>query len=126
MKITLRLLGSFFVMSCLISLLSCDKLNITEQNFVTDYSKPEHWLSLPTDASKVGDVFYVYPTAWYKEDISEPDFCAIDSQGNLGKVPNFADARINLEKGVIECSSVDDSAMFEISGTMGLGVYPQV
>ncbi|MCK9625244.1 MAG: DUF3089 domain-containing protein [Bacteroidales bacterium] len=80
MKITLRLLCSFFVISCLILLLSCEKSDITEQNSVTDYSKQEHWLSLPTDASKVVDVFYVYPTAWYKEDTSEPDFCAIDNR----------------------------------------------
>ncbi len=80
MKITLRLLGFFLVIPCLISLSSCEKSNFNEPESVTDYSKPEHWLSLPTDNTKAVDVFYVYPTAWYKEDLSEPDFCAIDNR----------------------------------------------
>jgi len=80
MKILFRLLTSFFVIFSLISLFSCEKTDNTEQNFVTDYSKPEHWLSLPTDNSKDVDVFYVYPTAWYKEEPTEPNFCALDNQ----------------------------------------------
>jgi hypothetical protein len=79
MKILLRLLTSFFVIFSLISLFSCKETDNTEQNFVTDYSKPEHWLSLPTDNSKDVDVFYVYPTAWYKEEPTEPNFCALNN-----------------------------------------------
>jgi len=80
MKITFRLLGSFWVISCLISISSCEKSNITEPDSVTDYSKPAHWLSLPTENTKDVDIFYAYPTAWYKEDSSEPNFCAIDNR----------------------------------------------
>ena len=47
----------------------------------------------------------------------------VDAQGNFGLIPNFADARINLAKGVLECTSVDENAMYQISGAMGPGVY---
>jgi len=47
----------------------------------------------------------------------------LDAQGNFGLIPNFADARINLAKGVLECTSVDENAMYQISGAMGPGVY---
>ena len=44
----------------------------------TDYSISEHWLALPAP-SKAVDVFYAYPTAWYKAVKTEPNFCAIDN-----------------------------------------------
>lgn len=80
MKITLKLLSSFLVISCFLSLWYCKISDITEPEAVTDYSRPEHWLSLPTNNSKDVDVFYVYPTAWYKENPSEPNFCTIDNR----------------------------------------------
>ncbi|MDD2380241.1 MAG: hypothetical protein WCY58_09330 [Mariniphaga sp.] len=70
----LKLLISFFVMLFLTLLISCEKIPMDEPVPFTDYSNPEHWLSLPTDLSKDVDVFYVYPTAWYKEVASEPNF----------------------------------------------------
>lgn len=39
------------------------------------------------------------------------------------KVPDFADARIDLTQGVLICNSLNDSAMAAISGNIGLGVY---
>ena len=42
---------------------------------------------------------------------------------NFEKVLNFADARIDLTQGVLICSSVNDSAMYKLSGGMGLGIY---
>lgn len=48
-----------------------------------DYSKPEHWLSLPVSPQKDADVFYVYPTAWIKENKNEPDICEIDNKSML-------------------------------------------
>lgn len=51
-----------------------------KDNPITDYSKSEHWLSIPTDNTKSVDIFYVYPTAWYKENSNEPNFCAIDNR----------------------------------------------
>jgi len=79
MKISLKLLSVFIVIIYSLSFLSCDKSYTTEPNIVTDYSKIEHWLSLPTNNAKDVDIFYLYPTAWYKEDPSEPNFCTIDN-----------------------------------------------
>jgi hypothetical protein len=80
MKISLNLLGVFIVIISSLPLLSCDKSNHTEPEIVIDYSLDEHWLSLPANNAKDVDIFYAYPTAWYKEDPSEPNFCAIDNR----------------------------------------------
>lgn len=45
----------------------------------TDYSKPEHWLSVPVVADKKVDVFYLYPTAWKQISPNEPNICSIDN-----------------------------------------------
>ncbi len=45
----------------------------------TDYTKPEHWLSLPTTPDKKVDVFYLYPTSWQKVKESDPNICEIDN-----------------------------------------------
>lgn len=45
-----------------------------------DYSQTENWLYLPGIVEKDVDVFYVYPTAWFKEDSAEPNICAIDNR----------------------------------------------
>lgn len=63
----------------LISFMSCEKSDIIEPETVPDYARAEHWLSLPTNLTKDVDVFYLYLTAWYKKDPSEPNFCAIDN-----------------------------------------------
>jgi hypothetical protein len=49
----------------------------------TDYSKPEHWLSLPAVTDKAVDVFYLYPTAWKKVDPTDPNICEIDNPSML-------------------------------------------
>ena len=54
-----------------------------ENQDVTDYANPGHWLSLPVNPSKPVDVFYVYPTVWAKADPAEPNYCAIDHPGML-------------------------------------------
>lgn len=74
-----NLTSLFLVTSISLSFYSCDTLNIKDENPATDYSKTENWLSLPANGSMNVDVFYVYPTAWYKADPLEPDFCAIDN-----------------------------------------------
>ncbi len=79
MKITLRQLVPFLVTFCLISLFSCEKSEIPEQESVTDYSKSEYWLSLPAACTKDVDIFYLYPASWHKKDSSEANFCAIDN-----------------------------------------------
>ena len=46
-------------------------------NATTDYSVSTHWLSLPVSYKKV-DVFYVYPTVWYKSPDYHPNVCSVD------------------------------------------------
>jgi hypothetical protein len=67
------------VLTVLWALLSCNKSNPGEQDVVTDYSIHENWLSIPLSVDKAVDIFYVYPTAWYKKDSLEPNFCDLDN-----------------------------------------------
>ena len=48
-------------------------------SIATDYSKAEHWLSIPIVIDKKVDVFYLYPTAWMKVDKNESNICEIDN-----------------------------------------------
>lgn len=48
-----------------------------------DYSKSEHWLSLPSSVDKGVDVFYLYPTSWQKVNASDPSVCDIDNPSML-------------------------------------------
>ena len=80
MKSIHRLIQVFLVISLLSGLTSCNSLDGTVTELVTDYSNPEHWLSIPINNSKDVDIFYIYPTAWYKEDPSEPNICDIDNR----------------------------------------------
>lgn len=75
----IKVSGVLLVILMLSGLASCKSLEGTVADSATDYAKPEHWLSLPVDNEKEVDIFYLYPTAWYKEEVSEPDFCAIDN-----------------------------------------------
>jgi len=45
---------------------------------VTDYSKPDHWLVTPLNHDKAVDVFYLYPTAWTPDSLTNPLYCEID------------------------------------------------
>jgi Protein of unknown function (DUF3089) len=49
----------------------------------TDYSQPEHWLSLPTSADKPVDVFYLYPTEYVKPAAGGPVVCTSDDPGMM-------------------------------------------
>jgi hypothetical protein len=54
----------------------------------TDYSKPEHWLSLHYSAVKDVDVFYIYPTSWQNDpkvpnEKNAPHVCRIDNPSML-------------------------------------------
>lgn len=49
----------------------------------TDYSKSQHWLSLPATIEKEVDVFYLYPTVFQKIDKKEPNICDIDNPSML-------------------------------------------
>lgn len=53
-----------------------------------DYSKPKHWLALPSTAAKAVDIFYVYPTSWQNDpkvpnDKNEPHVCTINNPSML-------------------------------------------
>jgi hypothetical protein len=78
-------------------------------------------------ANNIGLV--INPINWRRDETPAP---ATESLGSympgkslihFEKVPDFADARIDLTQGVLICSSVNDSAMAAISGNIGLGVY---
>lgn len=45
----------------------------------TDYSQSEHWLNVPEEITKDVDVFYLYPSAWSKENADDPIVCDIDN-----------------------------------------------
>lgn len=44
----------------------------------TDYSRAEHWLALPA-TTKTVDVFYLYQTAWRKQNETDPNINDIDN-----------------------------------------------
>ena len=77
----MKFLSSFCMIFCLIALFSCTNSNVAESGSEINYSLSTNWLSLPNnDTKKEVDVFYVYPTSWFKEDPSEPNICAIDNK----------------------------------------------
>lgn len=56
----------------------------------TDYSQAEHWLSLPPTTKNV-DVFYLYPTAWRKQNETDPNINEIDNASmRIGSNAAFA------------------------------------
>lgn len=61
-------------------LMSCDDDSSTNPSVTaTDYSKPEHWLKLPTSTPLEVDIFYLYPTSWARKDSTEPIVCELDN-----------------------------------------------
>lgn len=50
---------------------------------VTDYSKAEHWLNVPTSTEKQVDVFYLYPTTYSPADQTNPSISTIDDAGMM-------------------------------------------
>ncbi|MBC3898884.1 DUF3089 domain-containing protein [Acetobacterium malicum] len=50
---------------------------------VTDYSKAEHWLNVPTSTEKQVDVFYLYPTTYAPADQTNPSISTIDDAGMM-------------------------------------------
>lgn len=77
----LRLLGCIATLMILMTAIArCkdkENANPIDTNTTTDYSVLTHWLSLPV-SSKKADVFYVYPTVWYKTSAYHPNVCAVD------------------------------------------------
>ncbi len=48
------------------------------KNDASDYSERENWLSLPASNDGEVDIFYLYPTAYYKSADTDPDVCEIN------------------------------------------------
>ena len=67
------------IMVVLMLLLSLNVVAFANESQTTDYSKAEHWLSLPSADLKEVDVFYLYPTVFQKIDNKEPNICNIDN-----------------------------------------------
>jgi len=70
------------------------RLGYKNEENATDYSKSEHWLSLPASVDKKVDVFFLYPTAWQKVNNSDPNICDIDNPSMLigAKIAFYKDA----------------------------------
>jgi hypothetical protein len=51
----------------------------------TDYSKTNHWLTVPATNMPV-DIFYLYPTSWTSTN-PNPEVCAIDNPSMLQEAP---------------------------------------
>lgn len=49
----------------------------------TDYSKLEHWISVPVVVDKKVDVFYLAPTTWQKSSTDAPNICEINDPSLL-------------------------------------------
>ena len=76
-----------------------------------DYSKPGHWLSLPSSITKKVDIFYVYPSSFRKVDKNEPNICEIDNPTMI----KIAGATFDLQ-----------AAAFETAGNIFAPYYRQV
>ncbi|MEE0772618.1 MAG: DUF3089 domain-containing protein [Anaerovoracaceae bacterium] len=55
----------------------------SEEIAAVDYSQSAHWLNVPEENDKPVDVFYLYPTAWAKENEDDPNICEIDNESML-------------------------------------------
>ncbi len=83
-KNTLPVLGllSAFLLILVVNT-ACKKDQNSVDKDVTDYSNPKHWLALPTDPAKAVDIFYLYPTAWTPDSLTNPLYCEIDNSTML-------------------------------------------
>ncbi len=79
-----RLRSYIVIASLSLSIISCKKENAQSSGIdvVTDYSIAAHWLNIPAQVKPV-DVFYLYPTAWTPDSVSNPLYCDIDNPSML-------------------------------------------
>src|ERR1035437_9675318 len=64
---------------------ACESDSSNSTPKATDYSKPEHWLTVPATNMPV-DIFYLYQTVWTSTN-SNPEVCAIDNPSMLAMAP---------------------------------------
>ncbi|MFA6009637.1 MAG: DUF3089 domain-containing protein [Desulfobacteraceae bacterium] len=91
MKLKNILLAILALLTAL-TLAACSDRSSSDEPVVraTDYSQTEHWLSLPP-TTKAVDVFYLYPTAWLKQNETDPNINEIDNASmRLGSNAAFA------------------------------------
>ncbi len=73
---------SIFMLSILAGLFlcACSDRSVSDEPSVraTDYSQADHWLSLPA-TTKAVDIFYLYQTAWRKQNENDPNINDIDN-----------------------------------------------
>lgn len=68
-----------FVICILIVMAGLSFTACASANKASDYSQVANWLALPASADKPVDVFYLYPTVYYKTAEGDPDVCGIDN-----------------------------------------------
>lgn len=66
----------------------------TAKKDVTDYSKAEHWLNIPTNTDKTVDVFYLYPTTYSPADQTNPSISTIDDAGMMANAKLAYDRQV--------------------------------
>jgi hypothetical protein len=71
--------GAKFYRAC-----ESDSSNSTPK--ATDYSKTNHWLTVPATNMLPVDIFYLYPTSWTNSNLI-PEVCAIDNPSMLQLAP---------------------------------------
>ncbi|MBX9034544.1 DUF3089 domain-containing protein [Gordonibacter massiliensis (ex Traore et al. 2017)] len=57
-----------------------DDLSAHIRDQPVDYADPAYWVSRPSETPLPVDVFYFYPTSWYKVSDDESNLCAIDNE----------------------------------------------
>ena len=78
-KITLLVLIITIFLSLTFNTYGAEKSAEPNNQKAIDYSKSEHWLSLPSSIKKQVDVFYLYPTSFQKIDTNESNICDINN-----------------------------------------------
>jgi hypothetical protein len=80
----LKHIGKWSVPAILVILvMSCNKDENPAGIIPTDYSLAEHWLSLPANPQKTVDVFYLYPTCWTPDSLTNSIYCTVDNPSML-------------------------------------------
>ena len=77
-KLVLSLLAAAFIFSGCGMFDDLSEISSGISNSI-DYSKSQRWLSLPSSSEKTADVFYLYPTSFFKVDTKEANICEIDN-----------------------------------------------
>ena len=61
-----------------LSFTACNNMTLNQSD-VTDYANNDNWLALPDSTDQVVDIFYLYPSAYFKTSDDEPNISNIDN-----------------------------------------------